>query len=460
MPLDRSQIPEQGDDPPFRFPTIVRHRLPNGVEVVTAEHRSVPVVSFAVKIEGGLGLDPPGRAGLASLTADMLDEGIGDLSAIEVSEALARIGAEYTTEVAADATVLTLTTLRRFASQGSTLLSQLVTSPSLNETDFERVRQLRIDRLRQLKDVPSSVADRVYLRQLYAQHPYGHPGIGDEPGLRSLKPADVVDFHHATCRPSQTTVVAVGAMSHDELLRTVSQAFGEWSPATGSPRPPVPSLDRAPALETRLVIVPREGAAQSELRIGHLAARRDTPDYVPLVVMNAVLGGQFVSRINLKLREEKGFTYGARTGFDWHRHLSPFGLQVSVHTAATAEAIADAFREFSELRGSRPPTDDEMLLARASLTRGFPRNFESAGQVANAAVQIVLFGLADTYFDEFVPKVRAVTTADVTRVAREYVDPSRMVVVIVGDEPAIRASLAGLGLGEPVLLGPGGDCPL
>jgi len=165
--------------------------------------------------------------------------------------------------------------------------------------------------------------------------------------------------------------------------------------------------------------------------------------------MNAVLGGQFVSRINLKLREEKGYTYGARTGFDWRRGVSPFALQTSVHTGATADAIADSLAEIQAVRGSRPPSDTEMQLAKASLTRGYPRGFETAQQVARSVAQIALYGLPDTYFAEFVPKVNAVTSANVVDAAARYLDPSKLTTLIVGDHSAIAESLRGLGLGEP-----------
>jgi predicted Zn-dependent peptidase len=202
----------------------------------------------------------------------------------------------------------------------------------------------------------------------------------------------------------------------------------------------------------RLAIVPREAAAQSELRIGHLATRRTTPDYHALLVMNAALGGQFVSRVNLKLREEKGYTYGARTGFDWRRGVAPFALQVSVHTASTADAIRDGLAEIEAIRGPRPLTDDELTLAKASLTKGYARNFETAQQVTRSVAQLALYGLPDTYFAEFVPTVTAVMGSDVTRVAAQYLDPAKLTTLIVGDHSAIADSLPSLGLGDAQVL--------
>ena len=455
---DRSRLPAPGPDPPFRLPSIVRHELKNGLKVRTVEHRNVPIVTFVMKIDGGLGADPGGREGLASITADMVDEGTGSLSAIEVSDALARLGAEYDVDVGADATMFALTTLTRFAERGATLLSRILTKPSMRDSDFDRVRQLRLDRLSQLKDLPPAVAEREFLRLLYPSHPYGHLAIGTHTALRELTLDDVVHFHASTFLSWRATLVVTGAMSHAELVGVADEAFGGWKGEESLADIPQAAADLTPdtPASSRIAIVPRDGAAQSELRIGHLAARRDTPDYAPLLVMNALLGGQFVSRINLKLREEKAFTYGARTGFDWRRGLGPFSMQASVHTAATAEAIADSLKEFADIRGTRPPTAQELALAKASLTRGYPRNFETAQQVARSVAQLALFDLPDTYFEEFVPRVNAVAAADVTRVAEAYLDPWRAITLVVGDHKVIEESLQALGLGELQVLPPEG----
>jgi predicted Zn-dependent peptidase len=455
-PVDRSRLPEPGPDPVFHFPFLVRHQLSNGLRVLTVEHDSVPVVMFAVSIDGGLSADPPGKEGLAALTADLVDEGTGDLSAIDVSDALARIGGEYDVEVGADASIFTLMTLERYARRGGALLSRILTAPALRESDLLRVRQLRLDRLRQLKDLAPAVAERAFLRLLYRDHPYGHMAIGTDGSLSALTLADAAAFHASTYVPSRSTLVVTGAMSHTALAALANDAFGAWQPAKGASPASGGVADPSPGSigSPRVALVPREGATQSELRIGHLAARRDTPDYFPLAVMNAVLGGQFVSRLNLKLREEKAFTYGARTGFDWRRGRGPFALQASVHTAATAEAIQDCLSEFSDIRGPRPPTEHELALAKASLTRGYPRNFETAQQLSRGVVQLSLFGLPDTYFDEFVPRVNAVTIDEVIRVAQAYLDPARTTVLVVGDRAAVEPSLRELGLGEVELLSP------
>jgi predicted Zn-dependent peptidase len=452
--VDRSRLPDVGPDPTFTLPAIVRHTLANGLQVRTVQHHSVPIVTIAILIEGGTGSDPAGHEGLAAFVADMADEGTGNLSAIDVSDQLARIGAQYDADVGADSTIYTLTTLTRFADRGAALLASLVTQPSMREADFTRVRQLRLDRLRQMKDVPPTVADRAFLRLLYGSHSYGHLAIGTDAALRALTLDDVRAFHARQCVPSQATLVVVGALSHDELLETARGAFGDWTGAAA-----MPSAYRAKGVTPadfaqgpRLAIVPRESAAQSELRIGHLGTGRNTPDYGPLVVMNAVLGGQFVSRVNLKLREEKGYTYGARTGFDWRRGPTPFMLQASVHTASTADAVADALAELEGIRGSRPPTPGEMVLAKASLTRGYPRNFETAQQVARSVCQLALYDLPDSYFAEFVPKANSVTVDQVVDATRRHLDPGRLTTLIVGDHAVIGDSLRAVTQGEVQVL--------
>jgi predicted Zn-dependent peptidase len=452
--VDRSRLPDVGPDPAFAFPEIVRHTLDNGLEVRTVEHASIPVITFVLQVDGGSGADSSDKEGLAAIVADMVDEGTGALSAIDVSDALARIGGDYDVDVSPDVTVFSLTTLTRFGVRGAALLADMTTRPSMRVTDFTRVRQLRLDRLKQLKDLPTAVAERAFLRLIYAQHPYGHLPIGSDAALRRLSLEDVSAVHTGTFQPSRATLVVAGALPHKELLDIAAGAFGEWTNAASSSTP----VQRASAIEPsevappRLAVVPREGAAQSELRIGHLSARRNTADYPALLVMNSLLGGQFVSRINLKLREEKAYTYGARTGFDWRRGLSPFVLQASVHTASTADAIADARGEIDGIRGSRPPTRDELVLAKASLTRGYPRNFETAQQVARSVAQLALYDLPDTYFAEFVPKVNAVSADDVMQAATRYLDTAKLSTVIVGDHSAIADSLGTLGLGTPSVL--------
>ena len=452
--IDRSQLPATGPNLPFHFPSIHRRVLANGLDVRAIPHRNVPIVSVTLLVPGGTAADPPDRHGLAALTADLLDEGSGGRSALEVSDLLARYGADFDVDVGPDAIVVAMTTLTRFARPALALFAEMAMAPNLASPDIARVRKLRLERLRQLRDHAPAVAERAFMRLLYRDHPYGHLGLGTEAALEATTDADIKAFHRSAFGPSGATVVIVGDAEVDELFAAIDDAFGEWeTPAD------VASINRwaglaAPPLvpQHRLAVVPRAGAQQSEVRIGHICASRDTPDYHALVLLNMILGGQFVSRVNMNLRQDKGYTYGVRTGFDLRRGLGPFVLQTSVGTEVTAPAIREALSEIEDIRQSRPASEDELALARASVTRGYPRGFETAQQVARGVTSLALHNLPDTYFEEFVARVEAVTLDDIARVTSQYLDPARMVTLVVGDHEQVGPTLAPLNLGEPLIL--------
>ena len=449
-PVDRTRLPVPGPAKPLTFPALERSTLPNGMRLWTVRHAQVPVVSLLLLIRRGAASDPAGRDGLAAMTADMLDEGSGQWSAIDMHQKMARLGAQFDTDIGSDATVASLTVLARFVEPALSLLSDIVARPALREEDFVRVRQLRLHRLKQLRDMAATVADRAFLRLLYGARPYGHSPIGSEASLASMTIADVRGFHAAAIRPSDATLVAVGDTDHAEIARIAGAEFADWNGAA----PDRPPDEGAWPPHAALTVVPRPGAPQSELRIGHVAAARDTPDYHALVVGNTILGGQFVSRINLNLREDKGFTYGARTSFEFRRRPGPFVVQAGVQTAVTARAIEESIGELRAIRGARPVTPAELSLAVAALTRGYARNFETAEQIARGAMQLALYDLPDDYFAQFVPNIERVTCDDVSRAMTAHLDPSRLTTLVVGDLDAIQTDLNRLGIGAPAVLQP------
>ena len=448
MPVDRSRLPALGAERSFAFPQIRRTTLANGLRVWTVEHRQVPLVAVLALVPAGAASDPIDRPGLAAITGDMLDEGCGDKGALDVHEALGRIGAQLDLDVGHDATVLGLTTLERYLDRGLDLVRDMLIRPRFEQREFDRVRDLRLNRLLQLKDMPPALADRAFTQLLYRNHPYGHLPIGSEGSLRAMMIRDITTFHRRAFVPAKTTIIAVGDASHDALAAAVSRAFDGWKAETSEPIPGPDTFPAAQAPSTRLALVHRSSAAQSELRIGHVALPRKSPDYHGALVANMVLGGQFVSRINMNLREDKGLTYGARTTFEFRRAPGPFVLHASVQHDATADALREAIGEISAIRGDRPITKQELELGRASLTRGYPRNFETADQVARGAAQLALYELPDDYFTTFVPKVLALDEDAVTAIAAKHLDPSRLLTVVVGDRDKLLPSLRALDLGD------------
>jgi predicted Zn-dependent peptidase len=447
--VDRSRLPEPGPDRPFRFPRIAKRTLPNGLEVRAASHRSVPIVSMVLLVPGGSSVDPPDRHGLAAITSGLLDEGSRGQSALDVADRVARIGGDFDLDVGADAVVVALTTLDRFMDTGLALVHEIVTEPNMADDDFNRIRNLRLERLRQMKDHAAAMAERAFAHALYGSHAYGHLAMGTEASLTAMTVDDTRALHGALFAPAGSTLVVVGDRSEEQLLDAASAVFANWRPAA-SPM----TVDRAAALApppsaplVRLGVVPRAAAPQSELRIGHVCAARSTPDFHALLMLNTILGGQFVSRINMNLREDKGYTYGVRTGFDLRKGLGPFVVQTSVGTDVTVPAIRETLNELRDIATSRPATADELSLAHTTVSKGYPRGFETAAQVARSVAQLALHGLPDSYFEDFVPRLSQVTADEVTRVARAYLSLDRMTTLIVGDLDKIGGSLPGLGLG-------------
>jgi zinc protease len=448
--VDRSRLPPLRPVPRFTFPSITKSTLANGLRVWTAHHAEVPMTEFLLVVQRGASSDPVGREGLTAFTTDLLDEGVGSLSALDVSEELARIGAQLGVDVGADAIFIGVSSLTRFAERSLRLLADIIVRPALREDDFERVRRQRLNRLVQLRDMPGAIAERVFMRLLYGDTPYGHTPLGREASLKALTLDDVRGFHQRTFRPGDMTLVAVGDGDHDGIHRLAESVFGGWAAGYG----PAYDSDLPLPQPPRLNVIARPGAPQSELRVGHVAVSRSTPDYHALVAANMVLGGQFVSRVNLNLRGEKGITYGVRTAFEFRRAPGPFVLNVSVDKAATALAIAESIREISDIREARPVSAAELATGVAALTRGYAKNFETCDQIARAVAQLAVFNLPEDFYSEFVPRIEGLSPDEVTQAAARHLDPARLTTLVVGDVDATSQEFGRLNLGAPELLSP------
>jgi zinc protease len=432
--------PAPGAAVPVRFPPIVRDQLDNGLRIWTVPYGAVPVATATLVIDRGTGDDPSHLHGLASLTGDLLDEGAGELDAIGLGEAFARLGTQLDIDVGPDATTLSCAGLSRSIDRVLALMADVVRRPSLAASDFIRVRELRVNRLRQLSRSAGTMADRAYVSAVFADHAYGHGALGTTAALGAMTVDHAREFWSTRFGPSVATLIVVGDVVPADVGASVRRAFGAWDAAVPAAAPgPSPTLP-----DPRILLVDRPGAPQSELRIGHVGPARSTPDYHALVVLNAVLGGQFTSRINRRLREEKGITYGAHTSFDFRRLAGSFSCDTSVQSDATAAAVADVLQEFMRIRVDVVP-ESELAAARASLTRGYVRSFETAGQIARAATQLTIHDLPDDTFDRFVPAVEAIDGDDLQTAASVFVRPEEATVVVVGDAEACLTPLQALG---------------
>jgi zinc protease len=441
MRVDRSRLPEVGTPADVSFPAVSRRALDGGLEVRTVERAGLPLASVILVVPSGTAADPADRQGLTSLTAGLMDEGAGSLDAIAFHEAFARLGTHIETDVGADATTFGFTLVDRHFEEALTLLGSMLSTPRFEDGDFVRERELRLSRLLQMREMPPAIADRAMLSAVYGTHPYGHGSLGTEASVSAITREEVAAHHATAFGSSGATLIVSGAVSPERVERAAATAFRGWHAGQGT-APVAPAADPA----SSIVVLHRPGAAQTELRVARLSTTRLTNDYHALVVLNLALGGQFVSRINSKLREEKGYTYGARTGFDLRKGQGMFICQTAVERDATADALNDIFVELAASAGERPIAGDELERAKTSLARGYARGLETIDQIARQAAQIALYGLPGDHVDRFVSHVRALTADDMQGAASRWVWPAGYVTVAVGDADRIEEPIRALGL--------------
>jgi len=339
--------------------------------------------------------------------------------------------------------------LRPRFEEGLAIVADIVVNPTFPTSELERVKKERLGRVIQRSDQPAALADDAFARVLYGpEHPYGEPLLGTAKTLEALTRDDVVAFHRERYAPGQATLVVVGDVTRETLDSLLTTAFTGWS---GHGRDvPVPTASTATS-GRHIYIVDRPGSAQSEIRVGRVAVARSTDEYYPLVVLNTVLGGSFTSRLNQKLREEKGYTYGAHSYFDMRRGPGPFEASAAVATAVTDSAVLEFVREIDRV-GDEPVADDELTRARNYLALRLPQRFESDDDVARMLSGLVRYDVAPDFYSDYVSDVLAVTAGDVRRAADDELGSRDMAIVVAGDRAAIEEPLKRLGLGPVTVL--------
>ncbi len=442
--IDRTNPPPLAPPPALRLPPIQSSTLPNGLTLYVVEMREVPVVQLNLAIAGG-GRDDGTRPGLASFTAEMLDEGADTLDAFGVAAVAEYYGADLATWANWDAINVGLKVPRRNLDSALALMAAVTLRPAFRSTEVARQRDLRLASILQERDRPETVAGLAFFAIVFPQgHPYHASLTGDSLSTVGLDSASVRAFYDRVSCADRATLVVTGDMSLAEATQAVERQFGHWKRCAGQPAAGFqgePAVDR-----TQVFFVDKPGAAQSVIRIGGPGVSRHNPDYIAIEVMNTILGGSFSSRLNANLRETKGYTYGAGSGFVFRPLPGPFLAGASVRTDVTDSALIEFFRELRAIRDSAvSPT--ELERAKAYIALGLAGEFETTSQMAGKIRELLTFDLPLTYYDNYVQQVMAVTAADVHRVANAYIRPDRVAVVVVGDLATIRAPVDALGLG-------------
>lgn len=438
--FDRSKPPVLGPASTLTVPVVQVSRLPNGVALRVVEHRELPLVQVTLNIAGGGRLDGDSH-GLATFVANMLDEGAGTRDATALQAELAYLGAALSTGASWDNTTISLKVARRNLEAALDLMADVVLRPTFAATEVRRQRDLRLASLLQQRDEPQALASLAFSQLLFPEgHPYNHPLGGDSVSTARLDSAVVRDFRAESYRPSRATFFVVGDLGVAEARALIASRFGQWR-ANGAERTPAPVLVQPVKPQgVKVVLVDKPGAAQSVIQIGTVGVERTSADYAAIEVMNTILGGSFSSRLNTVLRETKGYTYGAGSGFAWRPLPGPFLASSSVRTNVTDSSLVEFFAQLRDIR-SRLVDQAELDRAKAYLVLGIPGDFESTSQIAGQMAGLATFNLPLEWLTEYVGKVGKVTAEDVRRVAEKYLPAENALVVVVGDLSRDRKSV-------------------
>jgi predicted Zn-dependent peptidase len=442
---DRSRPPTLGAVQELKLPAIEKRMLSNGLPVWVVEAHEVPLVQVNLLVKSGSGADPSGKFGLASLTTAMLDEGAGSRSALQIADEVEFLGADLGTSGSFDASAVRLNVPVSRLQLALPLMADVALRPTFPEAELERVRQERLTALLQARDDAATVAPMAFARLLFGPtHRYGTGTSGTEATLKAFTTADLKAFHSQTFQPGSATLIVAGDITAESALPQLEMHFGSWrGQAARVTHTAVPSASQ-PA-QGEVVVVDMPGAAQSQVRIGWVGVPRSTPDYFTLQVLNTILGGSFTSRLNQNLREEHQYSYGASSRFDMRLSPGPFFAGAGVQTDKTSEALREFFTELNGI--TKPVGPDELAKAKNYVALGFPSQFETIGDLTGQIEQLIVYGLPENYYADYVKNIQAVTAAAVQKAAATYIQPPRFLVVVVGDRKVIEPGIRALKLG-------------
>jgi len=441
--IDRNKVPTLGPPPKVSLPPIVTRQLANGLKLMIVEQHELPLADFILVVGRGGTVDPASKEGVANLTASMLTEGTTNRTSLQIADQIAFLGIGLGSNSSWDASTVSLHTPTAQLDSSLALFSDVVLRPAFPDQDFQRVKKTRLTNLIQLKDRPTAIADQAYASILYgSNHPYGHSLIGTEASITGMSTADLRSFYNSNFVPNNSTLIIVGDVTPAQIEKKIDALFSGWKQATVAPY----SFGDAPkAGATTVYLIDKPGAAQSSFRIGSVGVPRSTKDYFALNVLNTILGGSFTSRLNQNLREKHGYTYGARSRFDMRQSAGPFTASAEIVAAKTDSGLVEFMNELNAIRDTVPSA--ELRKAKRYLQLGMPGDFETTQQIAQQLVPVALYGLPLNYYNNYVTNIEGVTQADVQRVARQYINPSNLAIVIVGDRKSIEAGLKAVNAG-------------
>ena len=447
-PLDRSKEPALGSAMSLKLPPMQTAKLSNGLKVVLAERHSAPVVNFSLMVDSGFASDPADALGTAGFAQRMLEEGTPTRDSLKISEEFAALSAEFSAGADLDTATVDLDALKINMNQALDIYADLILHPAFPQKEFDRLQKERIAAIQREKVTPNAMALRVGPGLLYGKgHPYAGPfsGLGTEASVGKMTREDLVKFHETWFKPNNATLLIVGDTTLAEITPKLETLFGSWKSGEVTKKviPEVPQPEK-----DVVYLIDRPGSGQSLIVAGQLAPPRNSPDDISLELVNGVFGGNFMSRINMNLREDKHWSYGVAARILPAKAQRPYISFSPVQTDKTKESLAELVTEYKNIAGAKPITADELKDEQASATLDLPGSFETGQQLSGAYGQILEFNLPADYYNTYTQKALAVTPAEANETAAKYILPNHLVWIVVGDMSKVEPGIRELNIGE------------
>jgi len=455
--LDRSKEPGLGDPMSLKLPPLERTQLSNGLKIVLAERHSAPVVNFTLLVDSGYSADPENATGTDSFEQRMLEEGTPTRDSLKIGEELESLSANFNATANLDFSIVNLNTLKTTMDKSLDIYADLILHPAFPEKEFKRLQKERLATIQREKVTPQSMALRVVPALIYGKgHPYAVPftGTGTEESVGKMTREDLVKFHETWFRPNNATLLIVGDTTLAEIKAKLEPLFAGWK-AGDVPKRNVLHVDE-PEKDV-VYLIDRPGSGQSVIFGAQLAPPQDDPDAIALQLVNGVFGGKFSSRINLNLREDKHWSYGVRAVLPPARGQRPYISISAVQTDKTKESMQELVKEYKNIAGAKPITQEELKDTQDNVTLGLPGSFETVQQLSGAYSNILEFGLPEDYYNTFTQKALAITPDSANEIAKKYILPDHLVWVVVGDMAKVEAGIRDLNLGEVHKIDPDGN---
>lgn len=440
MILDRKIKPAPGSQINFSLPQIEEFTVENGMKVTFVHKANLPIVQMYFSINSGSIYDPENKSGVAYLTSLLLDEGAGGLNTMELDKEIEKLGSILSISTDQDSTFISLTCIEEHFSRTLELGSMILNDPHFDQADFEREKNRHATKIVQSLDDPSYVASNCFSKVLFKNSHYSNTTLGTQSTVENISNEDVRNFYNKLILPNNINLIVVGSISKQKLSDELNKNFSGWKSKK------LNHLENNISNSTsakRVVFIRKDDAPQSELRIGHLAKKRNSPDYYATTIMNTILGGQFSSRINSNLREDKGYTYGAHSYFSHNKSSGMFTVSTSVNSENTVDAVNEILNEINGMR--KEIYKEELEFAKSYLIKHYPANFETYGQIAKNISLINHFDLQKDYFNTYIPIMKELNLKSVSDSAVNNIAPNQLTILILGSEKLLKENLGELG---------------